>query len=109
MTENTRGSYPIDFIDNAEMSGRGGHPKNVVMLTADACGVLPPIARLSPDAAMYHFLGIHGALPAPRKRDRAEGDIQHLFRCAVSSRSIPTSMPACSARRSPSMVHASGW
>src|SRR5688572_25741676 len=55
-TENTRASYPIDFIDNAEMSGRGGHPTNVIMLTADAYGVLPPIARLSADAAMYHFL-----------------------------------------------------
>ena len=44
-TENTRGSYPIHFIDNAELSGRGGHPTNVIMLTADAWGVLPPIAR----------------------------------------------------------------
>jgi len=55
-TENTRGSYPIAFIDNAELSGRGGHPKNLIMLTADAYGVLPPIARLTPDGAMYHFL-----------------------------------------------------
>jgi phosphoenolpyruvate carboxykinase (ATP) len=56
LTENTRGSYPITFIDNAELSGRGGHPKNVIMLTADAYGVLPPIARLTPEGAMYHFL-----------------------------------------------------
>ena len=56
VTENTRGAYPIEFIDNAVPSGRGGHPKNIVMLTADAFGVLPPIARLTPDAAMYHFL-----------------------------------------------------
>jgi phosphoenolpyruvate carboxykinase (ATP) len=56
LTENTRGAYPIDFIDNAVMSGMGGHPQNIVMLTADAFGVLPPIARLSPEAAMYHFL-----------------------------------------------------
>ena len=56
LTENTRGSYPIDFIDNAEISGQGGHPTNIVMLTADAYGVLPPIARLTPDGAMYHFL-----------------------------------------------------
>ncbi|MEP7305562.1 MAG: phosphoenolpyruvate carboxykinase [Acidobacteriota bacterium] len=55
-TENTRAAYPIDFIENAVPSGRGGHPQNVVMLTADAFGVLPPIARLTPDAAMYHFL-----------------------------------------------------
>jgi phosphoenolpyruvate carboxykinase (ATP) len=55
-TENTRAAYPISFIDNAEPSGRGGHPRNVVMLTADAFGVLPPIARLTPETAMYHFL-----------------------------------------------------
>jgi phosphoenolpyruvate carboxykinase (ATP) len=55
-TENTRAAYPISFIDNAEPSGQGGHPKNVVMLTADAFGVLPPIARLTPAGAMYHFL-----------------------------------------------------
>ena len=56
VTENTRGAYPIEFIDNAVPSGRGGHPENIVMLTADAFGVLPPIARLTPEAAMYHFL-----------------------------------------------------
>ena len=56
LTENTRGAYPISFIDNAVPSGMGGHPQNIVMLTADAFGVLPPIARLSPEAAMYHFL-----------------------------------------------------
>jgi phosphoenolpyruvate carboxykinase (ATP) len=56
LTENTRASYPIDFIPNANTSGAAGQPKNVVMLTADAFGVLPPIARLSPQQAMYHFL-----------------------------------------------------
>jgi phosphoenolpyruvate carboxykinase (ATP) len=56
LTENTRGSYPLAFIDNAILSGQAGHPSNIVMLTADAYGVLPPIARLGPDAAMYHFL-----------------------------------------------------
>ncbi len=55
-TENTRSCYPVDYIPNAELSGRGPHPKNVVMLTADAFGVLPPIAKLSPAQAMYHFL-----------------------------------------------------
>jgi phosphoenolpyruvate carboxykinase (ATP) len=55
-TENTRAAYPIAFVENAVASGQGGHPKNVVMLTADAFGVLPPISRLSPEAAMYHFL-----------------------------------------------------
>ena len=54
--ENTRAAYPIDFIPNASETGRGGHPKNVIMLTADAFGVLPPIAKLTPSQAMYHFL-----------------------------------------------------
>jgi phosphoenolpyruvate carboxykinase (ATP) len=56
LTENTRASYPIDFIPNTSPTGRGGHPENIVMLTADAFGVLPPISRLSPEQAMYHFL-----------------------------------------------------
>jgi phosphoenolpyruvate carboxykinase (ATP) len=55
-TENTRAAYPIDFIANAVIPGVGGHPKNVLFLAADAFGVLPPIARLTPDQAMYHFL-----------------------------------------------------
>ena len=56
LTENTRASYPLDFIPNASETGVAGHPGNVVMLTADAFGVLPPIARLTPEQAMYHFL-----------------------------------------------------
>ncbi len=55
-TENTRACYPVEFIPNVELSGRGGIPKNVVMLTADAFGVLPPISKLTPSQAMYHFL-----------------------------------------------------
>jgi len=55
-TENTRAAYPVEFIDNAVIPGIGGHPKNVVFLTADAFGVLPPISKLSPEQAMYHFL-----------------------------------------------------
>jgi phosphoenolpyruvate carboxykinase (ATP) len=55
-TENTRAAYPIDFIPNASATGIAGHPKNVIMLTADAFGVLPPIAKLTPSQAMYHFL-----------------------------------------------------
>ena len=56
LTENTRSCYPIEFIPHVELSGRGGQPKNVVMLTCDAFGVLPPISRLTPAQAMYHFL-----------------------------------------------------
>jgi len=72
LTENTRGSYPITFIDNAELSGRGGHPTNVVMLTADAYGVLPPIARLTPEAAMYHFLSGYTARVAGTEKGVTE-------------------------------------
>ncbi len=55
-TENTRAAYPVEFIDNAVIPGFGGHPKNVVFLTADAFGVLPPISKLRPEQAMYHFM-----------------------------------------------------
>src|SRR5437762_11048989 len=56
ITENTRAAYPVDFIDNCEPSGRGDHPRNIFFLACDAFGVLPPISRLTPDQAMYHFL-----------------------------------------------------
>lgn len=56
ITENTRCAYPLHFIPNASQTARGSTPKNIVMLTCDAFGILPPIARLSPEAAMYHFL-----------------------------------------------------
>ena len=56
LTENTRACYPIDFIPNASRTGLSVHPENVIMLTADAFGVLPPISRLTPEQAMYHFL-----------------------------------------------------
>jgi phosphoenolpyruvate carboxykinase (ATP) len=64
LTENTRSCYPVEFIPNVELSGRGGQPKNVVMLTCDAFGVLPPISRLTPAQAMYHFLSGYTALVA---------------------------------------------
>ena len=56
LTENTRGAYPINYLPRIVEEGVGGHPRNVVFLTADAFGVLPPIARLTPDQALYHFL-----------------------------------------------------
>lgn len=56
ITENTRAAYPIHFIDNASPNGIAPHPRNIIMLTCDAFGVLPPIARLTPEQAMYHFL-----------------------------------------------------
>ena len=56
LAENSRGSYPIEFIPNASHDNLGPVPQNIIFLTADAYGVLPPIARLTPDQAMYHFL-----------------------------------------------------
>ncbi|MBS0563876.1 MAG: phosphoenolpyruvate carboxykinase [Proteobacteria bacterium] len=56
ITDNMRCAYPLDYISNASATSLGGHPKNVIMLTCDAYGVLPPIARLTPAQAMYHFL-----------------------------------------------------
>ena len=56
LTANMRAAYPLDYISNASASALGGHPKNIIMLTCDAFGVLPPIARLTPAQAMYHFL-----------------------------------------------------
>jgi len=56
LTENTRAGYPLSHISNFEPSGMGGHPGNIIMLTADAFGVLPPIAKLTPEQAMYHFI-----------------------------------------------------
>jgi phosphoenolpyruvate carboxykinase (ATP) len=56
LAENSRGSYPIDFIPNASEKNMGPVPRNIIMLTADAYGVLPPIAKMTPDQAMYHFL-----------------------------------------------------
>lgn len=55
-TENTRSAYPLDFIPNASLTGVAGHPKNIIFLTADAFAVIPPIAKLTPAQAMYHFL-----------------------------------------------------
>jgi phosphoenolpyruvate carboxykinase (ATP) len=68
VTENTRAAYPLDFIDNAQIPSVGGHPANVVFLTADAFGVLPPISRLSPAQAMFHFLSGYTAKVAGTER-----------------------------------------
>ena len=56
ITENTRASYPLEFIDNAVPEGKAGHPKNIILLTCDANGVMPPIARLTPNQALYQFI-----------------------------------------------------
>jgi phosphoenolpyruvate carboxykinase (ATP) len=72
ITENTRASYPLPYIRNHVPSGRGGHPKHVVFLTADAFGVLPPIARLTAEQAMYYFLSGYTAKVAGTERGVTE-------------------------------------
>ncbi len=86
LTENTRSAYPLEFIANASPTGMAGHPKNVVMLCADAFGVLPPIARLTPSQAMYHFLSGYTAKVAGTEKGlgrRAAGHLLDLLRRAV--------------------------
>jgi phosphoenolpyruvate carboxykinase (ATP) len=56
ITENTRASYPLEFIPGAKLPAMGGHPQNIIFLTCDAFGVLPPVSRLTPEQAMYHFI-----------------------------------------------------
>ena len=72
LTENTRAAYPISHIPGATRVGTGGHPTNIIMLTADAFGVLPPIAKLSPEQAMYHFLSGYTAKVAGTEKGITE-------------------------------------
>src|SRR3954467_11692821 len=72
ITENTRASYPLHYIRNYVEGGRGGHPKNVIFLTADAFGVLQPIAKLTPQQAMYYFLSGYTAKVAGTERGVVE-------------------------------------
>ena len=72
LTENTRASYPLHYIPGAVRDGRGGHPGNIFFLTADAFGVMPPIARLTPEQAMYHFLSGYTAKVAGTERGVTE-------------------------------------
>lgn len=71
-TENTRAAYPINYIHNAALNGRAAHPTNIFMLTADAFGVLPPVARLTPEQAVYHFLSGYTAKVAGTERGVTE-------------------------------------
>ncbi|MBS1902690.1 MAG: phosphoenolpyruvate carboxykinase (ATP) [Bacteroidetes bacterium] len=71
-TENTRAAYPLEYIDNAVIPSVGGHPKNIVLLTADAFGVLPPISKLTKEQAMYHFISGYTAKLAGTERGVTE-------------------------------------
>lgn len=72
LAENSRGAYPIEAIPNASLTGRCGQPKNLIMLTADAYGIMPPIAKLSPAQAMYHFLSGYTARVAGTEKGVTE-------------------------------------
>ena len=72
ITENTRVSYPINYINNIEPTEQGGHPENVIFLTCDAFGVLPPVSKLTPEMAMYHFLSGYTAKVAGTERGITE-------------------------------------
>jgi phosphoenolpyruvate carboxykinase (ATP) len=81
LTENTRAAYPLASVPNVELSGRGGHPRNLVMLTCDAYGVMPPIARITPAQAMYHFLSGYTARVAGTEKGVTEpqATFSHCF------------------------------
>jgi phosphoenolpyruvate carboxykinase (ATP) len=84
LTENTRSCYPVDYIPNVVHAGRGGHPRNVVMLTADAFGVLPPIAKLTPAQAMYHFMSGYTALVAGTEKGLSGAPVATFSTCFAS-------------------------
>jgi phosphoenolpyruvate carboxykinase (ATP) len=83
-TENTRAAYPIENIENAVIPGMGGHPKNVLLLAADAFGVLPPIARLTPEQAMYHFLSGYTAKLAGTEAGLGSEPVPEFSTCFAS-------------------------
>ncbi len=72
LTQNTRCSYPIYYIPNASQTGRGNHPENIIFLTCDAFGVLPPISKLTPEQTMYHFISGYTAKVAGTERGVTE-------------------------------------
>jgi len=72
LTENTRCAYPVHYIPNASITGMGGHPKDIIFLTCDAFGVLPPISKLTPEQAMYHFISGYTAKVAGTERGVTE-------------------------------------
>jgi phosphoenolpyruvate carboxykinase (ATP) len=89
LAENSRACYPIDFIPNASESGAGGLPQNVIMLTCDAYGVLPPISKLTPEQAMYHFLSGYTARVAGTEKGVTEP--QAVFSACFGAPFMPRS------------------
>jgi len=87
LTQNTRCSYPIHYIPNASDTGQGGHPENIIFLTADAFGILPPISKLTPEQAMYHFISGYTAKVAGTERGVTEP--QATFSACFGSPFLP--------------------
>jgi phosphoenolpyruvate carboxykinase (ATP) len=83
-TENTRAAYPVEFIADAVIPGIGGHPRHVLFLAADAFGVLPPVARLTPDQAMYHFLAGYTAKLAGTEAGLGSEPVPEFSTCFAS-------------------------
>jgi phosphoenolpyruvate carboxykinase (ATP) len=106
LTENTRASYPITQIPNAKLDGIGGHPRNIVMLTCDAFGVLPPIARLTPEQASYHFLSGYTAKVAGTERGMGKEPQATFSTCFGSSTRGGAAVATASARASRSGIRA---
>jgi phosphoenolpyruvate carboxykinase (ATP) len=89
LTENTRSCYPLDFISNASQSGTAGQPKNIVMLCADAFGVMPPIAKLTPSQAMYHFLSGYTAKVAGTEKGMVGNEATATFSTCFGAPFVP--------------------
>ncbi len=105
ITQNTRASYPIHYIPNAVIPGRGDHPQNVIFLTADAFGVLPPISKLTPDQAMYHFISGYTAKVAGTERGVTEPEA--TFSACFGAPFLPRH-PGVYARMLGERIHAHG-
>jgi phosphoenolpyruvate carboxykinase (ATP) len=86
-TENTRSAYPLEFMPRASRTGRAGHPKNIIFLTADAFGVMPPIAKLTPAQAMYHFLSGYTAKVAGTEKGLV--GVQPIFSTCFGAPFLP--------------------
>jgi phosphoenolpyruvate carboxykinase (ATP) len=81
LTENTRAAYPIDYVPASVPEGRGGHPENIFFLTADASGVMPPLARLTPDQAMFYFLSGYTSKVAGTEKDLGADPVATFSAC----------------------------
>ena len=97
ITENTRAAYPIEYIANAKVPCVGEHPRNIIFLTCDAFGVIPPVSRLTPEQAMYHFISGYTARVAGTEdgRERTAGRVFRLLQRRVFSAASRPSTPRC--------------